>query len=84
MTHEEAVAVVQMALEGDGISKDQYNDNTKLDALGIDSLEIVSLTMGIEDAYDVDFDSKLLVKIFTVGDMIKAVMDIVPSAIRIQ
>jgi len=45
-------------------------DTTFIDDLGVDSLDVVELTMAIEEAFDVpEFDDALILKLVTVGDL---------------
>ena len=45
-------------------------DTTFIDDLGVDSLDVVELTMAIEESFDVpEFDDALIAKLITVGDL---------------
>ena len=45
-------------------------DTTFVDDLGVDSLDVVELTMAIEETFDVpEFDDALIAKLVTVGDL---------------
>ena len=45
-------------------------DTSFVDDLGVDSLDVVELTMAIEEAFDVpEFDDELISGIETVGDL---------------
>jgi len=45
-------------------------DTTFIDDLGVDSLDVVELTMAIEEAFDVpEFDDALIAELVTVGDL---------------
>jgi len=45
-------------------------DTTFIDDLGVDSLDVVELTMAIEEAFDVpEFDDNLIAELITVGDL---------------
>jgi len=45
-------------------------DTTFIDDLGVDSLDVVELTMAIEEAFDVpEFDDELIAELVTVGDL---------------
>ena len=45
-------------------------DTTFVDDLGVDSLDVVELTMAIEEAFDVpEFDDALIAELVTVGDL---------------
>jgi len=62
----------QFALSEDAITM----DTTFIDDLGVDSLDVVELTMAIEEAFDVpEFDDLLIAKIITVGDLYNFLSD---------
>ena len=45
-------------------------DTTFVDDLGVDSLDVVELTMAIEESFDVpEFDDALIAELVTVGDL---------------
>ena len=45
-------------------------DTTFVDDLGVDSLDVVELTMAIEEEFDVpEFDDALIADLVTVGDL---------------
>jgi len=45
-------------------------DTTFIDDLGVDSLDVVELTMAIEETFDVpEFDDDLIAELVTVGDL---------------
>ena len=45
-------------------------DTTFIDDLGVDSLDVVELTMAVEEAFDVpEFDDALIAELITVGDL---------------
>jgi acyl carrier protein len=47
-------------------------DTTFVDDLGVDSLDVVELTMAIEEAFDVpEFDDALIAELVTVGDLFR-------------
>jgi len=53
------------------ISEDSITmDTTFIDDLGVDSLDVVELTMAIEETFDVpEFDDALISELITVGDL---------------
>jgi len=51
-------------------------DTTFTDDLGVDSLDVVELTMAIEESFDVpEFDDTLIAEIVTVGDLFQFLSD---------
>jgi len=60
------ILAVQFSVQEDSITM----DTTFVDDLGVDSLDVVELTMAIEEAFDVpEFDDALIAELVTVGDL---------------
>ena len=52
-------------------------DTTFVDDLGVDSLDVVELTMAIEEEFNVpEFDDALIAELVTVGDLFQFLADI--------
>jgi len=52
-------------------------DTTFVDDLGVDSLDVVELTMAIEEEFNVpEFDDALIAELVTVGDLFQFLSDI--------
>jgi len=48
-----------------------FMDTSFVDDLGVDSLDVVELTMAVEEAFDVpEFDDELIAGLVTVGDLV--------------
>lgn len=61
-----AILAEQFAVNENSITM----DTTFVDDLGVDSLDVVELTMAIEEAFDVpEFDDALIAELVTVGDL---------------
>jgi len=61
-----AILAEQFSISEDSITM----DTTFTDDLGVDSLDVVELTMAIEESFDVpEFDDNLIAEIVTVGDL---------------
>jgi len=61
-----AIIAAQFAINESSITM----DTTFIDDLGVDSLDVVELTMAIEEAFDVpEFDDALIAELVTVGDL---------------
>jgi len=61
-----AIIAEQFAVSVDSITM----DTTFIDDLGVDSLDVVELTMAIEEEFDVpEFDDALIMELVTVGDL---------------
>ena len=50
-------------------------DSLLTDDLGADSLDLFQLLMRLEEEYDIETDDRLLEEIFTVGDVVDAIID---------
>jgi len=51
-------------------------DTSFADDLGVDSLDVVELTMAVEEAFDVpEFDDELISGLVTVGDLVAFISD---------
>ena len=51
-------------------------DNTFVDDLGADSLDIFQIIMGIEEEFDVEIDNDAAERIVTVGDAAEAIKNV--------
>ena len=52
-------------------------DTTFVDDLGVDSLDVVELTMAIEETFDLpEFDDALITQLVTVGDLYQFISNI--------
>ena len=61
-----AILAEQFSISEDSITM----DTTFVDDLGVDSLDVVELTMAIEEAFNVpEFDDALIAELVTVGDL---------------
>jgi len=61
-----AIIAEQFSVSEDSITM----STTFVDDLGVDSLDVVELTMAIEEAFDVpEFDDELIAELVTVGDL---------------
>ena len=69
MTSEKVIAIVaeQFAVDAEELSR----DTSFVESLGADSLDIVELTMSVEEEFDLDeVSEENLQKISTIGDLI--------------
>ena len=56
------------------VNADEITMETKfVDDLGADSLDIFQIIMGIEEAFDIEFDNDDAEKIVTVGDAVEQI-----------
>jgi len=66
------IVAVQFSIHEDSVSM----DTSFIDDLGADSLDVIELTMAIEEAFDVpEVDDDIVVGLITVGDVFKFISD---------
>jgi len=66
------IVAVQFSIKEDSVSM----DTSFIDDLGADSLDVIELTMAIEEAFDVpEVDDDIVVGLITVGDVFKFISD---------
>ena len=53
--------------------KDSVDESMKLNALGLDSLDVVELLLKLEEEYDVHFDDVDMSDLVTVKDLLDAI-----------
>lgn len=73
--------VIESVAELAGVSSKGVTSNTSFDALGLDSLGIVEISMELEDEFDIDFPYDAWESWNTVQDMINCVLQLVPVAV---
>ena len=62
--------------EHSGVDSDNVTDEASLRTdLGLDSLEVVEVTMAIEEAFEVSLEDEEMDSIHTVGDMIRKIQE---------
>ena len=73
--------IVEIITSRDGVSADALQLSDRLDNLGIDSMEMVSLVFDIEEKFDIElpFNANLDIKAKTVGDLVQAVEQLVAA-----
>ncbi len=67
-----AIIAEVLNIDADSITE----DNTFVDDLGADSLDIFQIIMGIEEEYDIELDNESVEQIQTVGDAVEAIRTI--------
>ena len=68
-TNEEVVAGLNRVLKDYGI--DQYVADGKLSDFDLDSLDLLEMTMMLEDEFDVQVDDSVIAEWETMGDVVK-------------
>lgn len=67
-----AIIAEVLNIDADSITE----DTTFVDDLGVDSLDIFQIIMGIEEEYDIELDNESVEQIQTVGDAVEAIRTI--------
>jgi acyl carrier protein len=69
--------VLQILIENLGVAREQITDDAKLeDDLGADSLDLVEITMGIEERLHLNVADEQAEKVKTVGDLFELVAEL--------
>lgn len=63
--------VIEIISEQQGISKDQITRDTTFERIGFDSLDLVEMTMELEEKFDITIPDEDAEKIRTVGQAIE-------------
>ena len=71
MEFEKLKAIIADVLNLD--ENDIHMDSTFVDDLGVDSLDIFQIIMGIEETFDIEIDNEDAEKIVTVGDAVEQI-----------
>lgn len=68
--------VVELLIEQTGIEEAEITIDAKIvEDLGLDSLDVVELAMGLEEKYHVEFDDERAERAITVGDLVRELKD---------
>ncbi len=69
---ESADRIKKIIVKQSGIDESKITENSSfLDALGLDSLDIIELIMAFEEEFDIEIPDKDAEKMKTVGDVIR-------------
>jgi acyl carrier protein len=80
VTTEDVVGAIKEVLEALEVSAADVTGKTTFEALGLDSLDLVELSVRIEDVYSVDIEEDDLKEVKTVGDAADVVLRKLASA----
>jgi acyl carrier protein len=76
MTREEIMNKLTEILKDRGFDTDGITEESKLvDDIGLDSLDLVDLTMDIEDAFSIQIPDEDLPKLDTVGKVVDYILE---------
>jgi len=83
-THEIRPVLVQLLVEYSTTSliPDSIKDDQKLDDLGVDSLDLIELTMSLEDKFNIEISDEDIDSANTVGEFVSMVTRIIGEGER--
>lgn len=58
-----------------GVSQDDIHEDTKLQDLSADSLDVIELITSLEESLDITIDDEVLTSVNTVGECVDALQD---------
>jgi acyl carrier protein len=74
VSRDDVLETVRNQLSAFEVDSSTVTADSAFDALGLDSLDLVELSVGIEDAYGIDIEEDDLKEVFTVGSAIDLVL----------
>ncbi len=73
MTQERLIKVAQNVLEGSDVDLTAVTPATTLESLGLNSITMLMLMVGIEDEFSITFPSERVGELKTVGDLLQII-----------
>jgi len=74
VTREDVLEVIRTELKGFEVAEADVKADASFDSLGLDSLDLVELSVRIEDAYGIDIEEDDLKEVWTVDNAIDVVL----------
>lgn len=74
VTRDDVLEVIRTELAGFEVSGDDVKGEASFESLGLDSLDLVELSVRIEDAYGIDIEEDDLKDVWTVDNAIDIVL----------
>jgi len=74
VTRDDVLAVIRTELKGFEVAEGDVKGDASFDSLGLDSLDLVELSVRIEDAYGIDIEEDDLKEVWTVDNAIDVVL----------
>lgn len=74
VSREQVLETFREQLEGFEVKPDQVSEDSSFDVLGLDSLDVVELSVRVEDVYGIDIEEDDLEGVTTIGDAIDVVL----------
>ena len=80
MTQERLIKVAQTVLEGSDVDLTAVTSATTLESLGLNSITMLMLMVGIEDEFSITFPSERIGEVHTVGDLVQIIEECLHAA----
>lgn len=80
MTQERLIKVAQTVLEGSDVDLTAVTPATTLESLGLNSITMLMLMVGIEDEFSITFPSERIGEVHTVGDLVQIIEECLHAA----
>lgn len=80
MTQERLIKVAQNVLEGSDVDLTAVTPATTLESLGLNSITMLMLMVGIEDEFSITFPSERVGELKTVGDLLQIIEECTHAA----
>lgn len=74
VSREQVLETFREQLEGFEVKPDQVSEDSSFDVLGLDSLDVVELSVRVEDVYGIDIEEDDLEGVTTIGNAIDVVL----------
>jgi acyl carrier protein len=74
VSRENVLGTFREQLEGFEVKSDQVAEESSFDVLGLDSLDVVELSVRVEDVYGIDIEEDDLENVTTIGNAIDVVL----------
>ena len=74
VSREHVLETFREQLEGFEVKSDQVAEDSSFDVLGLDSLDVVELSVRVEDVYGIDIEEDDLENVTTIGNAIDVVL----------
>lgn len=74
VSREEVLATFAKELEGFEVKAGDVSEDVSFDSLGLDSLDLVELSVRVEDVYGIDIEEDDLEDVWTVGSAVDVVL----------
>ncbi|MGH2758602.1 MAG: acyl carrier protein [Actinomycetota bacterium] len=74
VSREHVLGTFREQLEGFEVKGDQVAEDSSFDVLGLDSLDVVELSVRVEDVYGIDIEEDDLENVTTIGNAIDVVL----------